>query len=102
MAAERSLRLRHNNAIKKTNMRAAEDAPTPMPIFVGSSSCGVTIGLVALLECSVGDVVEFAPAGKDVEVTASTVTGGVGSTFTPIPEQAEDPKKSINSETTYA
>ena len=78
----------------------------------------MTIGLVALLECSVGDVVEFAPTGKDVEgagVTDILVTStsgmadplvtslsGVGKTFFPTPTQVENPKRSTNFEAAYS
>ena len=56
------------NATKETRKRAARDTPAPMPIFAGSSSRGLTTGLVVLLECGVGDVVELAVAGKDAEL----------------------------------
>ena len=109
-------------------MRAANDTATPMPIFSGSSSRGVTIGLVALLECSVGEVVEFAPTGKyvegagvtdmlvtstsgmpDVLVTSTsgmpdvlvTSTSGVGKISSPTPTQVENPKRSTNFEAAY-
>lgn len=87
-------------------MRVAKDTATPMPILSGSSSRGVTVGLVALLECSVGDVVEFAPTRKDAEgagVTDMLVTGiiGVGNNSFPDPTQVGNPKKSTNSEAAY-
>ena len=84
--------------------------PIFMPIFVGLLSGGVTIGLVALLECGAGDVIETAVAGKDAEgarnadvvefavvgknteVTGFTVTAGVVFTFDNSPAQAENPK----------
>ena len=94
----------HMNAAR---IRAAADTPTPMPILLGSSSRGVTIALVALLECSIGDVVELALAGKDTEgarVTDILVIRaiGVGNNSSPDPTQVENPKKLTNSEVTYA
>ena len=67
MAAKRDPRLRLITATRDIRRMPARNTPIPMPIFVGLSSGGVTIGLVALLECGVGDVVEFANAGKDAE-----------------------------------
>lgn len=66
MAAKRNLRLRHITATR-TIRRAAKDALIPMPVFVDLSSLGVAVGLIALLKCSDGDVVDLAIAGKDAE-----------------------------------
>ena len=99
----------HMNAAKEIEMRNAKGTPTPMPISVGSSGRGVTVGLGTLLDSKVANVLEFVlefalavkyaegVGVRDDEGSDDPVNGCPS-----CPTHAGTPTSSTNSEITYA